>query len=342
MRLPPLRFKPILKPRAWGGDRFPRPAGRGDQGDVIGEAWTLADLPASIADGRSVVEEGPMAGRSLHEILEATPDALLGSASPANSGRFPMLVKILDAAENLSVQVHPTPRYVEDHPDAAVKTESWFVLEAAPGAVVYRGLRSGVDADTLRTAIGRKDGVLDLLVTLPVTPGDCIHLPSGTCHALGADIRLIEIQTPSDTTFRVWDWNRDDPGRPLHLEAAMDCIDFDASSSSLPPLTRLAELPAVEAGGGRRRRVCTAAEFTIDHLDLDAGTWDLTTGSTPTVLVGIEGALSVVDAAGDRARLGPEDTVLVPASCEKPRIRCDGPGRLLSVEIPAIPGVLLA
>lgn len=345
MRLPPLRFQPILKPRAWGGDHFDRPAGALDADQSIGESWTLADLPASVADGRSLVESGPLAGHSLHDLVESNPDAVLGTAAPTVAGGFPLLVKILDAAKNLSVQVHPTPRYVEDHPDAAVKTESWFVLEAGPDAFIYRGLRPGADADSLRRAIASGDGILDLLVKIPVAAGDCIHLPSGTCHALGADVRVIEVQTASDTTFRVWDWGRNDPDRPLHLDAAMACItpgDSPSSPTASAPLTRRSETPAVEAHGVRRRRLCTAGEFTIDHLDLDAGTHAVTIGSTPVILVGLEGDLSVVDAEDRRTRLVPEDTVLLPASCDAPRIECESPGRVLQVEIPAKPGVRLA
>jgi mannose-6-phosphate isomerase len=342
MHLPPLRFKPILKPRTWGGDRFDRPSDLPETHEVIGESWTLADLPTSTIDGRSVVADGAMAGRSLHEILTSTPNAVLGSATPTTTGGFPLLVKILDAAENLSVQVHPTPAYVEDHPDAAVKTESWFVLEAEPDAVVYRGLRPGVDADVFQRAITSERGFLDLLVEVPVAAGDCIHLPSGICHALGAGVRVVEIQTPSDTTFRVWDWDRADPARPLHRDAAMKCIAFGASTSTTPSITRLSETPAVDRDGVRRRRLCTAGEFTIDHLDLDPGTHPVTIGATPVILVGLEGTFSVVDAEGDRTRCGPEDTVLLPASAASPKIECDSTGRVLLVELPATPGVHLA
>lgn len=342
MSLPPLRFKPILKPRAWGGDHFDRPPDWSGGDEVIGESWILADLPTSILDGRSTVETGPLAGRSLHELLASTPDAILGSAAPTVTGGFPLLVKILDAGQNLSVQVHPTPRYVEDHPDAAVKTETWFVLEAGPDAVVYRGLRPDVDADSLRSAIASGAGILDLLVKIPVAAGDCIHLPSGTCHALGADVRVVEIQTASDTTFRVWDWDRNDPARPLQLDAAMACLSFGAAPTSPAAVIRCSDTPAVEADGVRRRRLCTAGEFMIDHLDLDAGTHPVTIGSTPVILVGIEGDHSVVDTDGHRTRLAAEDAVLLPVSNAAPRIECDAPGRVLLVELPATPGVRLA
>ena len=342
MHLPPLRFQPILKPRTWGGDHFDRPAGWDGGDDLIGESWILADLPRSVLDGRSVVADGPLAGRTLHELLASTPEAILGAASPTATGGFPLLVKILDAGQNLSVQVHPTPRYVEDHPDAAVKTETWFVLDAGPDAVVYRGLRPGVDADSLHRAITSGAGILDLLVKIPVAAGDCIHIPSGTCHALGGGVRVVEIQTASDTTFRVWDWDRNDPARPLHLDAAMACISFGTSPTSPAAMTRCSETPAVEVDGVRRRRLCTAGEFTIDHLDLDAGTHSVTVGSTPVILVGIEGDLAVVDSDGHRTRLAEEDAVLLPIGGAAPRIECDAPGRVLLVEVPATPGVRLA
>ena len=224
MPLPPLRFRPILKSRAWGGRRLarfgkpvpPAPA------PPVGESWEIADLAPPVEDGVSRVAGGPFDGASLRDLLDAHRRAILGSAHDVD-GRFPLLVKFLDAAEHLSVQVHPTAAFAARHPGAHLKTEAWVVLEAAPGARIYRGIRAGVTPDRFRAAIAGGTAV-DLLVSEEVRAGDCIPLVSGLCHALGAGVMVAEVQTPSDTTFRVYDWNRNDPARPLHVDQAMECI----------------------------------------------------------------------------------------------------------------------
>ena len=129
--------------------------------------------------------------------------------------------------DNLSVQVHPDDAYVRRHPEARLKSEAWHILDAQPGSVIYAGLKPGVDRDSFAQAI--EDGtVVDKLVAIPAVPGECHYLPSGTCHALGAGVLVAEVQTPSDTTFRVWDWGR--TSRELHIEQALECIDFSGVS----------------------------------------------------------------------------------------------------------------
>jgi mannose-6-phosphate isomerase len=228
MRPYPLRFRPLLKERVWGGTALRRfghdvPADRS-----IGESWELADLPDHVDHGRSVADNGPLSGRTLHEIMVAFPDMIMGDAPPWPDGRFPLLFKILDARENLSVQVHPDERYAAAHPGAHLKSEAWFVIDADPGAQLYIGLKPGVDRRAFQAAIDSAS-VESCLVSRPALPGTCHFLPGGTCHALGAGVLVAEMQTPSDTTFRVWDWGR--TGRTLHVEEAMACIAF----GDMPP-----------------------------------------------------------------------------------------------------------
>ena len=223
MPLPPLRFKPILKPKVWGGRRladFGKPL---PEGESVGESWELADLPESIPDGRSVIDGGPHDRTPLRDLVNTEAKALLGRVSCSAEGGFPLLLKFLDANENLSVQVHPDEAYVAKHPEAHLKSEAWYIMDAKPGSVIYAGVKPGVTADQFKASI--QDGSLvELLVSIPAVPGDCHYLPSGTCHALGEGVLVAEVQTPSDTTFRVWDWGRTD--REIHVEEAMACIDF--------------------------------------------------------------------------------------------------------------------
>ncbi len=219
----PLIFEPILSAKVWGGDRLSRWNKRVRAGDRIGESWEIADLASTSVDGaggggaRSVVAEGPRTGRSIAELIAESPRDILG---PRGGQQFPLLIKYLDARENLSVQVHPSPEYAATHPEAHLKFESWYILEAEPGAVIYKGVRPGLSGEEFAAHI-RDGSIVDDLVTFPARPGDCHHLPSGTVHALGAGVLIAEVQTPSDTTFRVYDWGRTD--RALHIEQALRC-----------------------------------------------------------------------------------------------------------------------
>ena len=231
MSLYPLKFSPIYKEKVWGGRTLEK-IGRtlpGDANTKIGESWELVDLSTTSVSGggggseRSVVNNGPLAGKTLHELIEQFGKDLIGDLPLTDDGNFPLLVKFLDANEHLSVQVHPSQAYADAHDDAFLKSECWYVVEATAEGCIFKGIKEGVTPDQYRKAI--EDGnVEELMIKIPVKPGDCHYLPSGTCHALGAGVLVAEVQTPSDTTFRVYDWGRE--GRELHVEQAMECIDF--------------------------------------------------------------------------------------------------------------------
>ncbi|HEX2836977.1 MAG TPA: type I phosphomannose isomerase catalytic subunit [Phycisphaerales bacterium] len=219
-------------PKVWGGDRLARFGKAVKPGDRVGESWELSDLPGTSASGagggavRSVIANGPLAGKTIHDAIELWGDALLPRAALSPSGNFPLLIKFLDAREDLSVQVHPSPAYAAKYKDAHLKTECWYVLDAKPGSVIYKGVKSGVTREVFERALraGDGSGVVDLLEAVPAVVGECHNLPSGTVHALGAGVLVAEVQTPSDTTFRVYDWGR--TGRELHIEQAMECIEW--------------------------------------------------------------------------------------------------------------------
>ena len=214
------------------------------------------------------------------------------------------------------MQVHPTADYAAAHPGAHLKTEAWFVLAAAPGAVIYRGLRPGTTREAARAAIAA--GTFhQLLLAQPVRPGDCVALESGLCHALGAGVTVAEVQTPSDTTFRLYDWDRNDPARPLHVDAALDCMLLgDAERQALVPVTRLAD-DAPWADGLRAATLCANDRFTIEAIHAspsgDAEPFAVVTGGCPVVGVVCRGEATLrTDGHPDR-RLRAGDTVLFPA-----------------------------
>ena len=342
MSLPPLRFDPILKPRAWGGARLQRFGRKFDASETIGESWDLADLPAMINLGRSAIAGGPLNGLLLHDLIQRDPAAVLGAVATGTTS-FPLLVKLWDARHNLSVQVHPDAAYAERHPEVSIKNEAWFVLEADTDAVIYRGINPSLSAKEFHEIARSSGPILEHLIRIPVHRGDCIRLPSGICHALGAGVLVAEVQTPSDTTFRVWDWDRNDPARPLHLDQAMACMRFGAAQDDgMTAITRLDDIPAVETPGCRRRRLCLTPDFGIDYVEFDPGSHAITIGSTPLVLLATEGTGSVVDASHNEIRINGGDTALIPASCDQPRLRAESMISLLQIDLPPRPGIMIA
>ena len=225
----PLKFEPIYKEKVWGGRTLKKlgHALPGDDDALIGESWELADLGQTSVSGggggqeRSVITNGPLTGSTIQDAMSRFGTSLMGRLKPTEHGGFPILVKFLDAQSNLSVQVHPSPTYAQAHPEAHLKSEAWYIIDAEPDAVIYKGVQDGVTPEQFRDAIDAGT-VEDLLIKVPAKSGDCHYLPSGTCHALGSGILVAEVQTPSDTTFRVYDWGRTD--RELHIEQAMQCI----------------------------------------------------------------------------------------------------------------------
>lgn len=219
----PFKFNPIFKERVWGGRAIetlykkPLP-GTGP----IGESWEISDRPGDA----SVIANGPLAGKDLRWLMENHERDLLGDARSQN-GLFPLLIKILDAQEKLSLQVHP-PSSKAAELGGDPKTEMWHITHAAPGAELYVGLRRGVTREEFERRI--QDGtVAECFHRIPVKAGDTMFLPSGRVHAIGAGLVIFEIQQNSDTTYRVFDWNRvgtDGKPRQLHIGESLASIDF--------------------------------------------------------------------------------------------------------------------
>src|SRR6266404_6184934 len=220
----PLTFQPLLKQRVWGGRKleqlYQKPL---PPGVPIGESWEISDRP----DDASVITNGPLAGKDLHWLVEHHREELLGSTK-LQHGRFPLLVKILDAEQKLSLQVHP-PADKAARLGGEPKTEMWYIADAAPGAELYVGLKRGVTRDQFAEKV-RSGTVADCFHRIGVKSGDAMFLPSGRVHAIGAGLVIFEIQQNSDTTYRVFDWNRvglDGKPRELHIPQSLASIDFN-------------------------------------------------------------------------------------------------------------------
>ncbi|MFO7906438.1 MAG: type I phosphomannose isomerase catalytic subunit [Planctomycetota bacterium] len=318
----PLRFKPILRRYLWGGRRLETVLGKPlPPGNDYAESWELADHGAD----QSVVTSGPLSGTTLHELVRQHGSALLGPHAP--QPQFPLLFKFLDAQKPLSVQVHPNDEQAArlTPPDRG-KTEAWVVLHAEPGSRIYAGLKTGVDRRTLRDAIVAGTAEHCLHCVEP-SVGDCLLIRAGTVHALGAGLVIAEIQQSSDTTYRLYDWNRVGPdGQPrqLHVEQALAVIDFDAGPVSVRS--------AHSTPAGRVQRLVTCDKFLVDRWQLEAS-HSIAGDQRCHVLVPLQGSLDLERDAGPSA-LRPGQTTLVPAAAGPLGVSPRGSVTLLDIYLP--------
>src|SRR5438105_10756942 len=294
MSLYPLKFRPRFVEKIWGGTKLQSVLGKTlPQGKLIGESWELYDFPPGILDQSgqwvsSEIANGPLAGRSLHSVIEQYKTDVHGDVPLLDGSQFPILIKFLDAREDLSVQVHPPKHYADAHPGSHLKTEAWYVIANDSGAKLYRGLKPDVTRERFRQSIA--DGsVMDLVNAIEVKPGQCFFLPSGTLHALGAGILVAEVQTPSDTTFRVFDFNRIENGRPrqLHVEEALACIDFTTQDQ---PEQRRSHTAGVFT---TVTRLVASEFFTIEKVRFVEGVEEPVPYDQPVVWMMLEGQAQV-------------------------------------------------
>lgn len=326
----PLIFEPIYKPKIWGGDRiftcFERTP---PTGEPIGESWELADLE----EDQSRVAGGPSAGKTLSELVAEWGRDLMGNV-PLMDGRFPLLIKFLDARQSLSVQVHPDEAMARKlGGNVRVKHEAWYILDTRPGGFILHGLEPGVDAASFREAsmTGRIDGVLR---RINVKPGECYYLPSGTVHALGEGVLVAEVQTPSDITYRSYDWGRIDPhtGQPreLHLDRAMECIDFDA-----PAPEPQQERSHVAGLWTAVTRLATCPFFTIELVRMVEGAAQRIPYAEPVVWVVLEGAGTIEwSSSAEPMAFRKGNVVLIPAALSDAAVTITSPTKWLEVSVP--------
>jgi mannose-6-phosphate isomerase len=315
----PLVFSPVYKDYLWGGHRIPDTYGRAGAPAVCAESWEISAHP----DGESVVATGPFAGRGLAGLAAEFGAALLGTGAP-DPARFPLLFKLIDARDRLSVQVHPNAA------SAALtggepKTEMWVVLDRDPGASLYAGLAEGVTPASLRAALA--DGsAASQLVRLPVEPGQALFIPGGLVHAIGAGCLIYEVQQNSNTTYRLFDWKRagaDGKPRPLHIEESFKTIDW----ALRPP--RMAT-PAANGGDGANRwsDVVSCGFFTVRKLELEGKQQVAADGTSFHALFVTSGRISVT-AGGERVTLGAGASALIPAAAAGYTLEPDATATLL-------------
>jgi len=316
MRLIPLlQIAPEYREYVWGGTRL-RP------GQTTAEAWGVYE--------KNKVTSGPFAGRTLGEAAAELGRDLLGARVLAQTGaRFPLLVKLLDCAQWLSLQVHPNDEQAVrlEGPGHFGKTEAWHVLEAAPGAQLIAGVRPGATAEALARSI--RDGtILDWAHYQPVQPGDTVFIRPGTLHALGPGLLIYEVQQTSDITYRVFDWNRPaTAGRVLHIDKSLAVTDPAAAVTPRP-------LPMMNDGAVRMLTQCSL--FTLELLAAQTRSIELDTrGQTFHALTVSEGQAQI-ECCGQPVTLGRYESAIVPACAGGYRVHPLGPTRVLKASVEAV------
>ncbi len=306
----PLLFQPLFMERVWGGQGLRSAFGKPlDQAAVIGESWEIVDRPQA----QSIVASGPLAGTSLHDLWSGCQrQALFGSRAQAWGERFPLLLKLLDCTQTLSVQVHP-PARIAPMLGGEPKTEMWVIADAAAQAHLLAGLRAGVDRVAFERQLRAGGDVSALLHRIDVSAGDVMFLPSGRIHAIGAGNLVVEIQQNSDTTYRVYDFNRpglDGNPRELHIDESLASIDFEDHEPSLidPDGELLVECEAFRVErwflkDATSRHAAPAGEFAIvcclsgcvrcGGVELGPGHFALVCADTPQAVLAAEGSNAV-------------------------------------------------
>ena len=299
----PLRFEPIIKQLIWGGKRLGsllhKPIGNAP---FSGESWEVSDHRSDV----SVVAEGALSGTTLRDLIHHRKEDLLGKAF-THLEQFPLLVKYIDARETLSVQVHPNDEQGHRLANDNGKTETWIVVDAEPGSVIYVGLNEGITREMFIDAIATGE-VEPLLHKIPAVVGDCILVPAGIVHAIGAGVMVAEIQQMSNATFRVFDWNRlDADGKPrdLHISQALESINFEAGPVN--PIRGVSE----PVPGGTKQRLSHTEYFSLHRFDLD-GTIKIGRDDRFTIVMALDGEIDV-RSADYSLILRQGETLLLPA-----------------------------
>jgi mannose-6-phosphate isomerase len=309
----PVTFTPLFMERVWGGRALEEAFGKPLPEDgAIGEAWEVVDRP----EAQSVVAGGAFDGRTLQELWTHERERVFGARAADDGERFPLLVKLLDARETLSVQVHP-PAHLAEELDGEPKSEVWYIAAAVPGAHLFAGLRAGVAQEAFAEALDRGDDVSTMLHRIDVGVGDALFIPSGRVHAIGAGCLIVEIQQNSDTTYRVFDFNRpglDGEPRELHVPQSLACIDFSDVEPALRP-----------PGDGV---VADNEWFTVTRRTLGAGRERLTAEGECALVCVLDG-----EATCGGERFGTGSFFLVPADAGD-ELAVAGPAAVLVTELP--------
>ncbi len=320
----PLKFKPIYKERIWGGRKIETAFGKKlPEGEKIGESWELSGVDGDV----SVVSNGQLKGNSLQELIEIYMGDLVGDKVFDKYGEeFPLLIKLIDAADNLSIQVHPDDKLAAERHHSFGKTEMWYVVGHEQGAELYLGFNQPVTKEKYLEYLnaGR---LAELLTAYKVQDGDSYFIPAGTIHAIGKGLLIAEIQQTSDITYRVFDWNRVDPktgqGRELHTELALDAIEYKSRSDYKTVAAPKVNAPVTleKCPYFQTNSLVVEGETVRDYAPLDSF----------VVYICLDGSLEL-EYEGGTETVKKGETVLLPAEIDEVTLK--GQGKVLEVYIP--------
>lgn len=301
----PFTFKPILKSVIWGGADICPFKGITPVQEGIGESWEISHVDCNV----SVVDNGPMEGQSLDDLIKNYGEELMGKKVVARFGNtFPLLIKFIDANDNLSIQVHPDDELAKKRHNSFGKTEMWYVVKTAPDAALYSGFSKQIDAEEYVKRV-EDNTIMDVLQRYEVNEGDVFFLPAGRVHAIGAGCFVAEIQQTSNITYRIYDYDRRDAngnGRELHTELAKDAIDYELSPDYRTHYTRKNN-EAVE--------LVSCPYFTTNLLEYDkAFLRDCSDIDSFVIYICMAGKALIKDNNGHEITVHQGQTVLVPAS----------------------------
>lgn len=318
----PLKFKPILKSIIWGGSDITRFKNIEPIQDGIGESWEISGVEGDI----SIIENGHLAGTSLKTLLSESREQLVGSEIYHKFGnKFPLLIKFIDAQDDLSIQVHPDDKLAGERHNSFGKTEMWYVVKAAPGAFLYTGFEKEISPDEYEKSI-EDNSFTDSLKKHIVKEGDVFFLPAGRVHAIGAGCFVAEIQQTSDITYRIYDYNRKDAqgnSRELHTELAKEAIDFKLYDTYQTEYNKELNKPV---------ELVTCPYFTTNLLELNEFTKrDYSKKDSFVIYMCLEGSLNLVDNKGNSLFIERGESLLIPAETNYIEISPNNHCKLLEV-----------
>lgn len=298
----PLQFEPILKERIWGGTKLKTVLNKPIVSDRIGESWEISTVEGDV----SIIANGSLAGKTLNELIDSTPEAILGTEVYKRFGKqFPLLFKYLDAREDLSIQVHPNDELAKKRHNSFGKTEMWYVLQADEGSRIIVGFKENSNADDYLENLKNKT-LLSILDDVKVEEGDVFFLETGTVHAIGAGLVIAEIQQTSDITYRLYDFERVDAAgnqRELHVDLALEAINYNKVDTHKKYDREL----------NQSNTVVDCPYFTTNFIPLDGNISVDKTGNSFTVYMCVDGSFEL-EYEGAKYQYKKGDTVLIPAS----------------------------
>ena len=318
----PLKFNALLKSTLWGGEKIIPFKGLESNQENVGESWEISGVKGN----ETIVSDGPFEGKSLNEVVAELKDKLIGADNYKRFGNeFPLLIKFIDARQDLSIQVHPTDEIAKRQGKDRGKTEMWYLMDSDKDATLLCGLKKKITPEEY-AAMVENDTITDAIARYEVKEGDCFFLPAGRIHAIGTGCFLAEIQQTSDVTYRIYDFKRKDKNgyyRELHTKQAAECINYSVEDNY-----RTEYLPTKNQGVSLVQcpYFCTAVydldePMTLDYSELDSF----------VILIGLKGEGTITDNEGNETTLKAGETILVPATTQT--LKVDGTIKFLETYV---------